>query len=87
MKNTKITDDPLKKVTRMLEELSDDVTVPKNVKLKIQKVISTLKEEKEISIKVNEAMSEIDDLADDGNLQAYTRTQIWNIVSALENIG
>ena len=48
--------------------------------------INTFKENMELSIKVNKAMNELDDIASDINLQAYTRTQIWNIVSSLEKI-
>ncbi|MBU0461926.1 MAG: UPF0147 family protein, partial [Nanoarchaeota archaeon] len=38
----------------------------------------------ELSIRINKALSELDEISDDTNLQAYTRTQIWNIASMLE---
>ena len=68
----------------LLNELKDDTSVPKNIKFKIECVINALQEECEVSIKINKAMNELEDVADDANLQSYSRTQVWNIVSLLE---
>ena len=73
-------------IIETLAELEEDVTVPRNVKLKIQAIVNNLKEDVEPPIKISKALSELDEIADDINLQAYTRTQIWNVVSALEKI-
>lgn len=67
-----------------LEELRDDNTVPKNIKQKIDLIISTLNEDAELSIIVNKALNELDEISDNNNIQPYTRTQLWNIVSILE---
>ena len=69
-----------------LEELSQDTTVPKNIKTKILDIMGMLKNDADLSLKVNKALSELDEINDDANLQPYTRTQIWNIVSLLEAI-
>jgi len=69
-----------------LTELEEDVTVPRNVRLKIQCIIKNLKEKTEIPIKTSKALNDLDEIADDVNLQPYTRTQIWNVVSILEKI-
>jgi len=34
----------------------------------------------------NKALDELDELVSDNNIQQYTRTQIWNVVSLLEKI-
>ena len=73
-------------IIETLGELEEDTTVPRNVKLKIQDMIKNLKEDTEAPIKISKALSELDEIADDINLQAYARTQIWNVVSALEKI-
>lgn len=73
-------------ITEGLKELLEDATVPRNIKENIEKIIKILKEEGEISIKVNKALNYLDEIADDVNMQPYTRTQIWNIVSLLEKI-
>ena len=69
-----------------LEELRDDSTVPKNVRLKIEKVIEVLNNNMERSIKVSKVLNELEDVADDVNLQSYSRTQVWNVISVLEKI-
>lgn len=68
-------------------ELQDDATVPKNVKEKIASVVGALKDEKnEMNMRVDKALEILDDVAEDSNLQSYTRTQVWNIVSMLEKL-
>ena len=69
-----------------LNELKDDNTVPRNVKHRVEVAIATLSQETEVSIKVNKALSEMEELADDVNMQPYTRMQIFNVVSLLETV-
>jgi len=69
-----------------LKELIEDSAVPKNVKENVERVIKTLEGKGEMSLKVNKALNELDEIADDINMQPYTRTQVWNIVSMLEKI-
>ena len=69
-----------------LSEIQEDSTVPKNVRAKIELIINALREDTETPIKVNKALNVLDELASDVNLQAYTRTQIWNIMSVLEKL-
>ena len=71
-------------VINSLNEIQADSTVPRNVRTKIEAIVNTLKDDTELSIKVNKALNELDELANDVNLQSYTRTQIWNIMSVLE---
>ena len=73
-------------VVNSLNEIKEDATVPRNVRMKIEYVVNTLKEDTELSIKVNKVLNELDEIANDVNLQAYTRTQIWNIMSMLEKL-
>jgi len=69
-----------------LSELKNDITVPKNVRSKIEKVMKVLNEKTEIDIKVSKALNELEEIADDVNLQSYTRSQVWNVISALEKV-
>lgn len=69
-----------------LSEIQDDGAVPRNVRTHIQDIISTLKNETELSIKVNKALNTLGEIANDVNLQSYTRAQIWNIMSILEKL-
>ncbi len=69
-----------------LSEIHEDATVPRNVRTKIELIIGTLRDADELPIKVNKALNGLDEISSDVNLQAYTRTQIWNIMSVLEKL-
>ncbi len=76
----------LNNVLEVLKELSEDSIVPKNIKSKISEVIEILEGDSEMSLKISKALHELEEISDDSNLQAFTRTQIWNITSMLEKI-
>ena len=74
-------------IIEAIAELQGDNTVPKNIKAKLQNVATILKsDEANTAVKVNKALDELEEISDDANIQSYTRTQIWNIVSLLESI-
>lgn len=73
-------------IVEALTELANDITVPKNIKEKLQIAINALNDKVELSVKKDKAVQQLDEIADDTNLQPYTRTQIWNIVSMLEKL-
>jgi uncharacterized protein (UPF0147 family) len=81
-----ITKSNLQMAVTALEELRSDSTVPKNIKSKIDTIITSLSQDKELSMKINEALNDLDDISDNNNIQPYTRTQIWNVVSLLESV-
>ena len=70
----------------VLSELRGDMSVPKNVRLKVDRVIEILKKQSDATIKVSKALNELEEIADDVNLESYTRTQIWNAISILEKM-
>ncbi len=76
----------LQNIIEALGELQADSTVQKNIKSRISGVIKTLGSDDELSIRINKALDELDEISCDNNIHAYTRTQIWNIVSMLEMI-
>lgn len=82
----KTEEEKISSVVSALEELKNDNTVPKNIKVKIEAIMVSLKENKEVSIRINKALDELDEISDNNNIQPYTRTQIWNIVSLLESV-
>lgn len=73
-------------VISSLSEIKDDAAVPRNVRTKIESIVSTLNEDTELSIKINKTLNELDEISNDVNLQPYTRTQIWNAISLLEKL-
>ncbi len=77
----------IREVIKTLEELKeDDISVPRNVKTRIDEAIAVLQEDNEISFKINKALDMLEEAGDDVNLQAFTRTQIWNIVGLMESL-
>ena len=76
----------IKEIIDVLQDLEEDASVPKNVKDKIKNTIDILKEDGDLKLCVNKALHELDEIADDPNLESYTRTQVWNVVSLLEKL-
>ncbi|MFH1409564.1 MAG: UPF0147 family protein [Nanoarchaeota archaeon] len=74
------------KVLSAIMELKDDPTVPRNVKVRLSAAEAELRKRDDYSVRVNKALNELEDVSDDTNIQAYTRTQLWNIVSMLEKL-
>lgn len=73
-------------VINNLNEIQQDLGVPRNVRTKIETILNSLMEKVELPIRINKALNELGDISNDSNLQAYTRTQIWNIMSLLEKL-
>ncbi|MFW5746148.1 MAG: UPF0147 family protein [Nanoarchaeota archaeon] len=76
----------LQSVIDTLMEFQDDDSVPRNVKTRMVETAQALKSDESLSIRINKALSILDEVSDDTNIQPYTRTQIWGISSMLESI-
>jgi len=73
-------------VTRM-KKLIGDYSVPSNVRSKIEKAIKVMgSNSKELPVRVNTATSLLDEISNDPNIAQYTRTEVWNIASMLEDL-
>jgi len=73
-------------VLNAIGEMQDDSTVPKNIRAKLTEIATTLQDGSDVSITVNKALGDLGEISDDVNLQPYTRTQLWNLVSLLETV-
>jgi len=73
-------------IINTIKDLSEDAEVPKNVKQKLKEIIELLDSSGDDSIKINKVLEELDSIATDSNLQPFTRTQIYNIISLLESV-
>lgn len=78
--------DNIIKALNALKELQSDATLPKNIINKIDNTIRFLESDGEIPIIVSKAISEIEDLTENNNMESFTRTQLFNVVSILEII-
>jgi len=77
----------LKEITKYLDELINDINVPKNVRKRLEEAKNELLNNSvEKSIRIGKVISTMDEISIDINLPIYARTKIWNIVSMLESI-
>ena len=80
-------EEDLKKVSMMLQELSEDISVPRNIRRGAREAKEILMNENEsFDVRVASVMSILDELVNDPNVPIHGRTAIWNIMSALESI-
>ncbi|MBN2421379.1 UPF0147 family protein [Candidatus Woesearchaeota archaeon] len=73
-------------VITLLKEISEDPHATKNTKSKIEGIIKILSAEEELSMRLNKASHELDELASNSDIDSYTRTQLLGVVSALETV-
>lgn len=74
-------------VIKMFQQIISDRSVPRNIRSKCEECVKALSDEKEAkAVKINTAISILDECSNDPNIPMYTRTQIWNIVSVLEGL-
>jgi uncharacterized protein (UPF0147 family) len=80
--------DELQQIFDMLDELQEDTSVSKNVKIKIQGMKQELQSasKDDLSLVVNKILSDLEDLSGDVNIPMFVRTQIWSITSLLETL-
>lgn len=81
-----MSDVKMQDVIDMIMEIAEDQSTSKNVKEKMKHVSEILKGDADDSIKKNQALSELDDVINENNLQQFTRTQLWGVVSSLEKV-
>lgn len=83
---TKMVNEKIADMLVLLEELREDSTIPRNVKEELEFCTNCLQENSEISLRIDKVRHALEGICDDSNLQAYTRTQLWNISSMLETL-
>jgi uncharacterized protein (UPF0147 family) len=77
----------ISRIIELLHELSNDRKVPRNVRSVIDDARKELaRPEENLPTKINTTVSMLDEISNDPNIQSYTRTQIWNLVSMLEAV-
>jgi len=71
----------------MLQHISDDNTIPRNIRRVADQTKSLLtNEQKSIGLRAAEPISTIDEISNDPNMPVHARTRIWELVSQLESI-
>ncbi len=73
-------------VSEMIDAIVNDRTVPKNIRAAAEEEKVAIDGDAAVELKISTAISTLDDIINDSNMPMYTRTQIWNIVSMLEQM-
>ena len=64
----------------------EDAAIPKSLKTRIDNVVEMLNGSSEISLRLTKVLNELEEITGDNNLSPHLRTQIWNIISGLEEM-
>ena len=76
----------LQQIVETLVQLSDDSSVPRNVRRGASSAKDELtKQRVPLDVRIASAVYVLDDLANDPNIPTHGRTAIWSIVSNLES--
>ncbi|MDI6916351.1 MAG: UPF0147 family protein [Thermoplasmatales archaeon] len=82
-----VAEEKIKQITEVLDQLADDVSVPRNIRKGAQEAKSMLlKKDDPLDMRTASANSKLDDLANDPNIPMHARTLIWSIMSQLESV-
>ncbi len=74
-----------KEARAILSVISDDNTTPRNIRRAAKEALDILtSNDQGHGIRAAQAVNILDDISQDPNMPAYTRTRIWNVVSILE---
>lgn len=79
-------DEQLEAALEMMEAVMEDTSVPKNIRAAISEAKDKIANCEEMGVGVTSALYLLEDISNDINMPAHTRTEIWNIISELESI-
>ncbi len=77
----------IRQVCDMLDQLTDDTSVPRNIRNGADECEKLLIEsDDDFDVRIASSIFKLQDLADDPNIPLHGRTLIWNIISKLESL-
>lgn len=79
-------DNPIQNIVGAMRDIQEDHTIPRGIRTRLAETVEILEGEAEATMRINKALDHLDDVTDDANLEPFTRTQLWNLVSMLESI-
>ncbi len=79
-------DESIEQITKRMDMLIADTSVPKNVRGAVSEARAKLNAQGDYTERISSAIYKIDEVSADINLPAQARTVIWNILSMLESI-
>ena len=76
----------LDNVKELMEAIMDDTSVPRNIRKAIEDAKIKITQSESLSVGVTAAIYLLEDISNDINMPAHTRTEIWTLISELESI-
>ncbi|VVB73961.1 Uncharacterised protein [uncultured archaeon] len=73
-------------IVSLIDMVLEDMSVPRNVKRAMEDAKRRLNEKEDPVVRAGGAIYSLEGLSEDVNLPPHARTQIWQILSALESI-
>lgn len=72
-------------VMEVLDEIIEDKSVPRNIRRSAEEIKDILlNKPSSLAVKINSAISILDEVSNDPNLPEHTRTMVWDVASTLE---
>ncbi len=79
--------DVIRQCIDVLDRISSDDSVPRNIRRSADNIKKTLSNEKEpLSVRAAMVISNLDEIGNDPNVPIHTRTLVWGLSSRLESI-
>jgi uncharacterized protein (UPF0147 family) len=77
----------VKKCTEMLEKITRDTSVPRNIRKSVSEVKNELlNSDESLAVRAAAVIAELEELSNNPNIPSHTRTLVWSIVSQLETV-
>ena len=82
-----MSNESIEEVSDILEYISDNNTVPRNIREAASESKDILNdEEQDQSVKISTVLGKLDEISNDPNIPVHARTLIWEVLSKLEAI-
>lgn len=80
-------DEMLKQCVMMLQAMSEDNTIPRNIRRVADETRAILLDDKKTTgLRAATALSKLDEVSNDSNMPVHARTRIWELASTLEAV-
>ncbi|MFP3282548.1 MAG: UPF0147 family protein [Nitrososphaeria archaeon] len=77
----------IRQAVAILQSLANDTVIPRNVRRSIKDVIDTLNDSSlSQAVRAANAVTALEEIAQDPNMPSYARVTLWNAFSYLERI-
>ncbi|MFH1587786.1 MAG: UPF0147 family protein [Candidatus Diapherotrites archaeon] len=76
----------LNDIAELMEGVLGDSHVPRNIRAVVEDAKNKIVNEKDKKLAISSAIYKLEDISNDINMPAHTRTEIWMIISELEGM-